>query len=85
MNRFVVITRVGSDGTLHFDHLVGAEDAGTEVQVTVAPVASAGKGELTASDLLNSGLVGIWADRTDIGESLEYARRVRQRAQTRKA
>lgn len=29
---------------------------------------------MTAGDLLNSGLVGMWADRDDIGDSTEFAR-----------
>ncbi len=38
---------------------------------------------MTGEALLSSGLVGIWADRTDIGDTLEFARELRQRAQTR--
>lgn len=38
---------------------------------------------MTGEALLASGLVGIWADRTDIGDTLEYARELRKRAQTR--
>jgi hypothetical protein len=44
---------------------------------------SAGKRRMTAADLLNSDLVGLWADRTDIGDSREFARRLREKAQTR--
>jgi hypothetical protein len=39
---------------------------------------------LTAGDLLNSDLVGMWVDRTDIGNSLEFARKLREVAQTRR-
>jgi hypothetical protein len=38
---------------------------------------------VTAAELLDSGVVGIWADRKDIGDSVEYARQLRQRAQQR--
>lgn len=38
---------------------------------------------LTARDLLESGLVGIWADRNDIEDSLAYARRLRREAERR--
>lgn len=38
---------------------------------------------LTGKRLLESGLVGIWADRTDIGNSVEFARQLRERAQKR--
>ena len=38
---------------------------------------------LTAAELLQSGLVGIWADREDITSSQEFARRLRQQAEHR--
>ena len=37
----------------------------------------------TAVDLAESGLFGIWADRTDIGDSVEYARQLRRQDETR--
>jgi hypothetical protein len=39
---------------------------------------------MTAKDLLNSGLIGMWKDRTDIKDSAEYARKLREEAQTRR-
>ncbi len=39
---------------------------------------------MTGKDLLNSGLVGIWAKRKDIGDSLTFARKLRVQAQTRR-
>jgi hypothetical protein len=39
---------------------------------------------MTGKDLLKSGLVGMWADRTDIGNSVTYARKLRTQAQTRR-
>ena len=36
------------------------------------------KRPLTASDLLESGLVGLWSGRSDIGDSQEFARRLRR-------
>jgi hypothetical protein len=38
---------------------------------------------LTGKDLAESDLIGIWADRTDIGDSREFARRLREQAQRR--
>jgi hypothetical protein len=38
---------------------------------------------MTAADLLESGLVGMWADRKDLGDSVEFARGIRSRAETR--
>lgn len=39
---------------------------------------------MTAKDLLESGLVGIWADREDIGDSVEYARELRRQITMRR-
>jgi hypothetical protein len=46
--------------------------------------ARAGVCELTARDLLESRIVGLWADRDDIGNSLEYARQLRREAEHRR-
>ena len=39
---------------------------------------------MNGKDLIESGLIGLWKDRTDIGDSLEYARQLRQQAQNRR-
>ena len=41
------------------------------------------KKRLTARQLLNSGLIGMWKDRTDITDSVEYAHQLREQAQRR--
>jgi hypothetical protein len=38
---------------------------------------------LTGRRLIGSGLVGMWEDRTDIGDSVEFARKLREKAQRR--
>jgi len=43
-----------------------------------------GARELMARDLLESRIVGLWAARDDIGNSLEYARRLRREAEHRR-
>ncbi|MCI0551467.1 MAG: hypothetical protein L0287_10960 [Anaerolineae bacterium] len=43
-----------------------------------------GNKPMTGKDLLNSGVVGMWAKRKDIGDSLAYARKLRAQAQTRR-
>ncbi len=43
--------------------------------------AQTGPKELTARDLLQSELVGLWADREDIGDSLSFTRQLRQQAE----
>lgn len=40
------------------------------------------KRRMTARDLLQSDLVGIWADRNDIGDSVEYARDLRRKVES---
>jgi hypothetical protein len=47
------------------------------------PARETEKRPLTADALLASGLIGLWSDRTDIGDSREFARRLRELAQTR--
>jgi hypothetical protein len=42
-------------------------------------------GRRSGRDLLESELFGMWADRTDIEDSAEYARRLRHEAWTRTA
>jgi hypothetical protein len=39
--------------------------------------------QLTARALLQSGIVGLWADREDIGDSLDFARQLRNQAEHR--
>ena len=41
------------------------------------------RSRLTARQLLNSGLIGLWKDRTDINDSAVYARQLREQAQRR--
>jgi hypothetical protein len=58
--------------------------AGTraEVIVLVEPAKTAER-SMTGADLLKSGLVGMWAGRKDIGDSFEFARQLRQKAEKR--
>jgi hypothetical protein len=53
-----------------------------EVVLVIAPDIQPKKG-LTAGDLLRSPLCGMWKDRTDIGDSLTYARQLRTEAERR--
>ena len=38
---------------------------------------------MTARDLLNSGLIGMWKDRKDIKDNHEFARQLREHVRTR--
>ena len=58
--------------------------AGTTAEVIVlVETGKASEKNMTAGDLLASGLVGIWADRKDLGDSLEFARKLRSQASQR--
>lgn len=87
MKRMVVTARVSGDGVLHLHLPIGPNEADKEVQVTVETAAPAPLGKqrtLSACDLLHSGLVGMWSERGDIGDSREFARHLREQAQRRR-
>ena len=46
--------------------------------------AESGPRQLTARALLQSEVVGLWADREDIGNSLDFARQLRHQAERRR-
>ncbi len=86
MNRLVFNSKVDSDGVLHLSLPVGAAEADKDVRVTVETIKTSSNTAppaMTAADLLKSGLVGIWADRSDIGNGHEFARGLRDQAQSR--
>jgi len=57
---------------------------GESVEIILMPEDKSKKRLLTADQLLNSGLIGIWKDREDIGDSAVYARKLREQAQKRR-
>jgi hypothetical protein len=52
-------------------------------EVLVRPVEAPSLARGTGADLLASGLFGIWKDRADITDSIEFARELRRRAEQR--
>jgi hypothetical protein len=57
---------------------------GQRVELTLVPGSAPGEDEqlgMTARELARSELVGLWEHRTDIGDSSEFARRLREKAQ----
>ncbi len=56
---------------------------GQQVEVLLLFTPPSKRPRLTAKQLLNSELVGLWKDRTDITDSLVYARQLREQAQKR--
>ena len=57
---------------------------GEEVEVTIETKPSGRRRQMTAADLLHSDIVGMWKDRKDIGDSSEFARQLREKAQRRR-
>ncbi|MEW5872964.1 MAG: hypothetical protein AB1894_27135 [Chloroflexota bacterium] len=52
-----------------------------EVLLLISPPAGTRRPRLTARQLRNSGLIGLWKERQDIADSVDYARQLRQQAQ----
>jgi hypothetical protein len=48
------------------------------------PSSSPDKKVLTGRALLESGLVGLWKDRTDIGDTLEYVQKLKNQGRRRR-
>ncbi|MDP3184816.1 MAG: hypothetical protein Q8M58_06060, partial [Anaerolineales bacterium] len=65
---------VGRGGVINLRSQKLKPGATAEVIVLVESEAQDGVQRMTAADLLKSGMVGMWADRKDIGDSLEFAR-----------
>ncbi len=54
-----------------------------EVIILSQPVTKIKKNRLTVGQFRQSGLIGLWKDRDDIGDSAVYARQLREQAQQR--
>jgi len=73
---------IREDGKLQISNLPLVRGQQVQVVLLFAPVTTAKK-RLTARRLLDSGLMGLWKERTDIADGAEYARQLRERAQRR--
>ena len=73
---------IEKSGEIYFRNLPVVEGQEVEVIVLFSPPPQPKK-VLTARQLLNSGLIGLWQDRSDITDSLAYARQLREQAQRR--
>lgn len=74
---------IAEDGELHLTGL--PYKRGEVVDVIVLPHARfTGEKRLTVRQLKRSGIIGIWKDRTDIENGVEYARRLRKQAEKRR-
>jgi hypothetical protein len=73
---------IPADRQLHITVPEDIPPGPAEMVLVIAPEAPAEKG-LTAGDWLRSSRCGVWQDRTDIGDSVEFARSLRVRATQR--
>jgi hypothetical protein len=73
------------DGEVLLTGLPFRKGQAVEVIVLAQPPSSPLPPRLTVGHLRRSGLVGLWQDRDDIGDSSVYARQLREQAQQRGA
>jgi hypothetical protein len=71
---------IGEQTILDALHRVPADRWG-EVLRAIEALAGRQPATVTAAELARSGLIGMWADREDLGDSREFARRLRQQAE----
>jgi hypothetical protein len=73
----------------HFDGKVFVPDEPVDlpkdqqVVVEVQPAPAEERKPITAGELANSEIVGMWADREDIGDSVEFVNNIRRRIERR--
>ncbi len=54
-----------------------------EIVIVIIPSEAPSEPAGTAGDMIKSSLFGLWSDRGDIGDSVDYARRLRAQAEQR--
>ena len=81
MEAYLIQQTVRKNGELIIKDLPVQKGQQVEVLLLFTPLSK--RPRLTAKQLLNSELVGLWKDRTDITDNLDYARQLREQAQKR--
>jgi hypothetical protein len=71
------------DGEIVLTGLPFKKGQSVEIIVVSQPTTSPPGARLTVGQLRESGLVGLWQDRDDIGDSSTFARQLREQAQQR--
>lgn len=74
---------VESDGEIKMSGLPFKKGQNIEMIVLAEQTEAAVQSLSTARQLSQSEIVGLWKDRTDIGDSAAFARQIRVQAQTR--
>ena len=73
------------NGQIRFDDDTELPEGSQVIVVVVGEQQGIPKKVLTMGDLLDSPLIGMWADREDITDSAEFARQLRDRASKRES
>ena len=76
-----VTVKSGGIVSLRSNRLIPGTKA--ELIVLVEPAENSVERSMTGADLLKSKLVGMWAERKDIGDSVEFSRELRKKAEKR--
>ena len=74
---------IEKDGEIHLSDLPVVRGQEVEVIVLISPLPEPKK-TFTARQLLDSGLIGVLENRTDIKDSLTYARQLREQSQVKR-
>ncbi len=74
---------LAKDGEVLVTGLPYKRGQAVEIIVFLHPTTQPPRASLTVGHLRRSGLLGLWQDRDDIGDSSVYARQLREQAQTR--
>jgi hypothetical protein len=70
---------IEKDSEIHLSDLPVFQGQEVEVIVLISPLPEPKK-TFTVRQLLDSGLIGVWENRTDIKDSLTYARQLRDQS-----
>jgi hypothetical protein len=74
---------IARDGEVLITGLPYKRGQAVEIIVLLQPAPLLPRARLTVGRLRESGLIGLWQDRDDIGDSSVYARRLREQTQQR--
>lgn len=74
---------VKKDGEIVLKGLPYKKGDSVEMILLAKPKRKRRKRGMTAGELLKSDIIGMWKDRTDIKDSVEFARTLRERASRR--
>jgi hypothetical protein len=74
---------IARDGEILITGLPYKRGQSVEIIVLLQPTIPLPRARLTVGRLRRSGLIGLWQDRDDIGDSSVYARQLREQVQER--